>query len=544
MTRHRHSLQALPAALIVALPLVFAACDQGVVFEAPAERIPTVTLSNAVLTTVDPEVVWESYWYSRYNMMTLMLMSGMGEPGVGDPAQGAIMSMDQLMAMVPMLMGMADEDFDATKMNMMMRPSEMYGDGDHVMMPVMPVMLRSVYTGGDPTFASGPADVIQGITELDFTKMRWSATPAAMGGNGANSGTFSSAAQAWTIIKLLEWARMFEVDFHFGAADDDFGAQQRFMGMVLFAEAVMMLQDMMADMAGSKYVRSHEGTMATIIAAADLNLLATSEGSRYPMVAMQLEQMMGMGSGMIAGMGASTANAMAGALDVSALVTPSEMSLAIQALTWHNLVGNSNDKIAALAASLVATGAGDVLSMGHKLRGLLEAHRLGVGDYAADIGALWEDVKADYDGATGRFTSRATFTADDLAVVLGALNTLRLFPPNQDPALVVEASTMLLGFFEATTSVLQLSAPPKVLGDGTPVLKGLYETADPDSWYGHPDVDAPPVAGVAPVFGASITYSNGRYSLNGRTMDTAGNMHLSTELIWFHISLVSGFPSS
>ncbi|MFQ5880177.1 MAG: hypothetical protein ACE5IZ_08400 [Dehalococcoidia bacterium] len=474
-------------------------------------------------------------------MMTLMLMSGMGEPGIGDTSQGAVMTMNQFMAMVPMLMGMADADFDPTKLDTLMRPSEAYGDGDHVVMPIMPLMLRSVYTSGNPTWKGSAADVLAGISNLDFTKMRWLATPAAMGGDGDNSGTFSNAAQAWTIVKLLEWSRMFEVGAHFGAPDDNFGAQQRFMGMALFAEAVMMLKDMMQN--GSKYTPSHAGNMATIIAAVDLNQLASGAGSRSQMVAMQLEQMMGMATGAIAGMAATMADGMVAAVDATSLVTPADMSLSIQALTWYNLIGNSTPKIRTLASKLATTSADDILSMSHKLRGLLEAQRLGIDDYTSEIDTLWERIKADYDGTTGSFASKATFTSDDLAVILGALNALRLFPPDRDQVLVSEANALLLGFFEATTRVLQLSAPPKVLGDGTPVLKGMYEATDPDSWYGHPDLDAPPIAGVAPVFGSSITFAGGQYALNGKTMDTAGNMHLSTEMIWYHISYVNGFPS-
>lgn len=537
----RHRTLSSPALAAAIAFLAVAACDSGTVLEPPVDGAPIEALAGAKLTSVNPEVVWESYWYSRYNMMSLMLMSGMGEPGVGDTSQGAVMSMDQFMAMVPMLMGMADADFDPTKLDALMRPSEMYGDGDHVMMPIMPVLLRSVYTSGNPTWQGSAADVMDGISNLDFTKMRWLATPTAMGGSGDNSGAFSNAAQAWTIVKLLEWSRMFEVSFHFGAVDDGFGAQQRFMGMALFAEAVMMLKDMMEN--GSKYTPTHAGNMATIIAAVDLNRMASDAGSRYSMVAMQMEQMLGMGTGMIAGMGAAMADGMVAALDANSLVTPADISLSIQALTWHNLIGNSTAEIETLASNLATASTDDILSMSHKLRGLLEAQRLGIGDHVSEIDALWESMKVDYEGTTGRFSSKATFTADDLAVILGALNTLRLFPPNQDQDLVSEVNSLMLGFFEATTSVLQLSAPPKMLADGTPVLKGMYEANEPDSWYGHPDVATPPMAGVAPVFGSSITFANGRYGLDGKTMDTAGNMHLSTELLWYHLSFINGFPS-
>ena len=231
-TRYRQLLPQIAAASIL---VALAGCDRGTVLVPSAEPTPIAALASAQLTTVDPEVVWEGYWYSRYNMMTLMLMGGMGEPGVGDTSQGAVMTMDQFMAMVPMLMGMADADFDPAKLDGMMRPSEMYGDGDHVMMPIMPLMLRSVYTSGNPTWKGSTADVVQGISDLDFTKMRWLATPTAMGGDGDNSGTFSNAAQAWTIVKLLEWSRMFEVSSHFGASEEDLGAQQQFKGMALFA---------------------------------------------------------------------------------------------------------------------------------------------------------------------------------------------------------------------------------------------------------------------------------------------------------------------
>ncbi len=529
--------------LVVCLVLG-AGCDRGETLTgSEPQPTPIAPLADARLTSIEPEVVMEGYWYSRYNMMTLMLMSGMGELGVGDTAQGAVMTMGEFMAMAPMLMGMADADFDPTKLDGMMRPSEMYGDGDHVMMPIMPLMLRSVYTSGNPTWKGSAGDVLDGIVNLDFTKMRWSATPVMMGGDGDNSGTFSNAAQGWTIAKLLEWARFFHVEAHFGAPNQDFGAQQRFMGMALFAEAVMMTKDMMEDMSGSKYTASHAGNMATVIAAVDLNQMASDPSSRYGMVAMQLEQMMGMAPGMIAGMGATMANDIVGALDVTRLVTPADISLAIQALTWQNLIQSSTADMTTLATQLAATTPDNAVDMSHKLRGLVEAQRLGLGDYAPDIESLWEDIKTDYDGATGSFVSQRTFTSEDLAVMFGALNALRLFPPNQQQALTTEAEGLLLGFFEATTRTLQLSAPPKALGDGTPVLKGMYEANDPDSWYGHPDVSPPPLAGVAPVFGTSINFANGQYTVSGRTMDTAGNMHLSTELIWFHNRYINGFPS-
>ncbi|GAH44839.1 unnamed protein product, partial [marine sediment metagenome] len=69
----------------------------------------------------------EGYWYSRYNMGTLAMISGLGEAFMPD--------MDMMM----MAMRMADADFDP------MGEGMDYGDGNHPMAPVNPSLLQVVY---------------------------------------------------------------------------------------------------------------------------------------------------------------------------------------------------------------------------------------------------------------------------------------------------------------------------------------------------------------------------------------------------------------
>ena len=48
--------------------------------------------------------------------------------------------------------------------------------------------------------------------------------------------------------------------------------------------------------------------------------------------------------------------------------------------------------------------------------------------------------------------------------------------------------------------------------------------------------------GVAPVFATEIEYKNGKYSVINSQFDTAGSMHASNEMIWFHYDEINGFP--
>jgi hypothetical protein len=107
---------------------------------------------------------FNAYWYSRYTLGNLVMMSGLGV--AFQPPMEAVMEM----------VGMVDQG-----------PA----DGEHVMMPANAALLRAVYAGGDPQFiAPFNGD------PMDLSNFRWD--PEKM------DTRLTPAAQAQTIIKEIE----------------------------------------------------------------------------------------------------------------------------------------------------------------------------------------------------------------------------------------------------------------------------------------------------------------------------------------------------
>ncbi len=203
----------LLGALLVAGILAFTACNgsdapTSVSGAAPAtaaavEPSPTPVALKGALDDFNGTVrFWESYWYSRYNLGNLVMMSGMGIIFMPD--------MDMMMQVIQMV----DQG-----------PEE----GDHVMTPQNPALLVAAFAGGDPHYLNPMVE-----NPMDFAQYRWD--PEKM------DRTLTPAAQAQTIIKEVEWAKFFHLASHFGKPTDDFGANQRFNGMVLHLEAKMQTQ--------------------------------------------------------------------------------------------------------------------------------------------------------------------------------------------------------------------------------------------------------------------------------------------------------------
>ena len=120
---------------------------------------------------------------------------------------------------------------------------------------------------------------------------------------------------------------------------------------------------------------------------------------------------------------------------------------------------------------------------------------------AADV---FSGMAAEYDTASGVFSSQDTYTVDDVAVIMGAVNSLKLFggsAVNQD-----KAEEIFTGFFESAVNLsgLQQSAPPK------DVAKGTFEQDEPDIYYAYPGMPMPPMAGgdfgIAPVFATEVKW--------------------------------------
>ena len=439
----------------------------------------------------------EGYWYSRYNLLSLVMQSGNGEVFMPDP----VMIMGAIQAV----------DADPT-------------DGDTAVPPANPAMLRLVYAGGDPHFT-------QMMNPDDFATLRW------VGGDTS----VTTEASAWTIIKELEWAKQFHVDFHFGTPQDDFGAQQRFVGMIMSLEAKMQLMAWMQQ--PELFIDSLAGNYVMLSALSDaVNVYGAttvphSDSNRYADPA-------------ATDMFAQAADALFAQLELSQPADVRELSLGIQSMVWYaaNTTNTANkaaalDNISAWGQALAAERVDTPAVMATKVRGLIEAGRTTNNDRLLNKAAQsFNQMSRRYDGRYGNFRGQTTYTIDDVGTILGSINAARLFLDariDQD-----QAEAIFTGFYESAVNIsgLQISSPPVGL------FKAPFEQEEPELFLRYPTTPFPPMAGgdygIAPVFAASVTWdrANSVWTVDQYNFDTAGAMHSANEMIWFHNDEVNGFP--
>lgn len=450
----------------------------------------------------------EGYWYSRYNMGTLAMVSGMGETFMPDTE-----SLMQAMKMV-------DADFDPSQM------STDYGDGDHPMPPMNPALLRSVYKFGDPHFTMV-------INVDDFMTQRWD--PATFDTN------LTGLSQGYLMIKEVEWAKQFHVDDHFGTAEDDFGAQGRFTGMVVLMEAKMQADYFLNNRAD--FDLSNGGDYVMLLALSDLgealemDQMPHSESNRYQ----DLNS-----SGMILG----AADGLFDEIKDEELESIEEKSIAIQSLVWYAAStkdmekrGNALLKIGELSDELRTMEPENAADRAYSIRGLIEAKRVSDANVEDEgLQVLISEFYDDFNDTTGIFDSQSTYTIDDVAAITGALNAIKIFESSEADVTVNEG--IFAQFFETVINKagLQQSAPP------VDVQKEPFEfEGEPEIYFRYPGMPYPPMAGgefgIAPVFATAVSYENGEWTVADRTFDSAGSMHAANEMIWLHYDEVNGFPS-
>jgi len=444
----------------------------------------------------------EAYWYSRYNLGHLTMRSGMGESFMPDPAT------------VEAMISIADADPD---------------DGDTATPPVHPALLRTVYAGGDPRWTQ-PAD------PDDFATMRWD--PESF------DTRITGSALGWTVVKELEWAKQFHIDAHFGSPEDDFGAQWRFVGLVLTAMAEQQATAWMELRAAGETAMAY-GADPFVMLMAYSDLAAVLGADAMPHSATNRYRDVE---------AAETFRAAADGQFDRVLGVPiegmavKELATAIQGLVWYASVtrdGNRQaialERIEELGESLIAAPKRSAADRGYALRGLIEAHRV-TGSIEALHAALdlVEELEFDFDHAYGIFESQMTYTIDDVAAIVGGLNAARRFGDADDRLI----GRMLTGFFEGVVNLsgLQRSVPPVALG------KGAFEQEDPEIFYGYPGLPLPDEVGefgAAPVFASSVTFDpdTGTWTEVDERFDTAGAMHAANEFIWLHAEEVNGFPA-
>ncbi len=458
-------------------------------------------------------VVWQGYWYSRYNLGALTMQSGNGAPLLLDP--GAV---DAMVAIA------SDSQSVAAP-------------------PAGAALLRRVFDDGDPRLAA-PDDGDPG----DLADGRWVAS---------GEGPTAPAAFGWTLVKIVEWAKQFHVDAHFGvpgAGDGIPGAQQRFSGLVLFVDGLAMA-DAWLEHPDEFAEPTEQGAWAVLLALSDLRALLEAEtlphstGNRYTELVAAAPEL-GVELATLGARLAAECDRLAA--DLPDPTTPQGGASAVQALAWYLAVADPEpgaaaaDRLQQVAAQLAAAKLTDPADRGLRLRALAEAWRLG-GDpsllaaTAADFAAL----DTAYDCDTGAFDGRARWTAEQLGGLLGGLNAARyVLSPDSDDIDFDRAVDLLTGTWEGLVNLggLQRSAPP-----ATPPFVPEHEYEGADLFHRHPAVPEPREAGgdhgVAPVFAAAVTLDpDAGGAAVDPAYDTAGAMHLATEALWFHADYVSGFP--
>jgi len=448
----------------------------------------------------------EGYWYSRYNLGNLVMRSGMGL--TFKPPMEAVKSMMQAVDANP-------------------------NDGDSPMVKKGIALLKAVYKSGDPHYIK-PLDV------NDFSTQRWD--PATF------EKVVNASASGWTIIKEAEWAKQFHVDGHFGSPSSNFGAQWRFVGMVMNASAKTQAAYLLQHLRGENgLITDSNGqldwTGQWILLEAFSNLagyldqptLPHSSSNRYrdPRAA----KLFG-----------SAAARLFAALNHRQPQNVRELSQAVQALTWYAAADQKNRDAAlgrarALALQLSLSEAKGAGQRGYKLRGLIEAWRLSQDPFfKREAAYAFNELVAPYNFEHGMFKGETSHSIDDVAAILGATNAAKLFLGEAIDQNLAEK--LFSNFFESAFNLgqLQQSVPP------IPVGKGTFEQAEPPLYYGYPSLPKPPMAGgqygIAPVFASAISWNAAanRFRVSNHRFDTAGAMHAANELIWFHNNEVNGFP--
>ncbi|GAB4530947.1 MAG: hypothetical protein Fur0018_18500 [Anaerolineales bacterium] len=448
----------------------------------------------------------EGYWYSRYNLGNLVMRSGMGVPFMPE--------MDMMQAMMQAVDASPD-------------------DGDTVTPPMNPALLQAVYASGDPHY-------ITKLDPADFATQRWNPDTF--------DTTITTRAMGWTIIKESEWAKQFHVDNHFGAINDSFGAQWRFVGMVMNASSKMQLQYALQNMKNDAglFVNSdgtldYTGNWVMLEALSDV--AGTLNAETLPHSASNRYHNPDQGA-----MFQGAADMLFGALSNRQPEGIEETSIAIQSLAWYavNTANDANaqsalDKLAAFGMALSTASPANATENAFAIRGLVEAYRLtGDDDYLNAAASAFDALSADFNPNHGIFDSQHTYTIDNVAVIMGALNSLRYYAANAVDVAAVEDIFTNFWLNVVNKSGLQQAVPP------IPVAKGTFEQDEPPIFYGYPTIPMPPMAGgefgVAPVFATEVTFDKGTWTVTNGNFDAAGAMHASNEFIWFHNDEVNGFP--
>lgn len=336
--------------------------------------------------------------------------------------------------------------------------------------------------------------------------------------------------QAETMLKETQWAHNFGSG-HFGKPDGDFGAQQRFIGMMVSMLAKMQGQYEMQNLMGDDGLfhdsdgnLNYTANWVMLHALSDIAGLTGDTGGRY--IDPDAHPMFD---------GAATA--LMGALDDRVPASPQEAAAAIRALAYRASTAvdsGLHDSAVARAGSiadsiLVGLVSDDVVDRASEIAGLIAAAEISDDDSYRDAAEiLFASLSADFNPVHGVFESRSVYSSDQVAWIIGGLNSLAQKAGDQ---VKFPEKEVLLAFYESSVanSGLQLSAPPGKNG----AMAGEWEKDLPGVIYYHPvNTPPPPMAMALTVPAEEITWDGESWSVTSDRFVPAGAMHLANELNW------------
>lgn len=422
--------------------------------------------------------------------------------------------------MVMKALMMVDADFDKEEF---MKGNDDYGDGDHPRPPKNPFLIQSVYKSGDPHYVTT-------FDPNDFATQTWDQSKM--------DKTLTSEALAYTIQKEVEWAKDFHGEEHFWKTTDNWGAQWRFVGMMMTMNAKMQAKYLAEHMEEIKKNANTRGHFALLWALSDLAWMMLDDSfeanhtNRYkdPMAwKMFLEKAdMIFENGFKMGMTPKTIQ---------------EYGVAIRWLVRYAKVTKTRQKdalqkIIDYANALTKMKWKHAWEEAYRVSWLIEARRVTWvhEDTTREASQAFLD---DFDMTTKLFKNKNTYTIDEVGTIIWTLNEIKLFVV-ENPE---QAEEVFRDFFEnvVNTSGLIQSSPP------LHIAKSPREyTGEPVNYFRYEDVPMPPMAGgefgVAPVFATEVSFKNGLWKVTNANFDTAGAMHASNEMIWLHYDELNGFP--
>lgn len=436
--------------------------------------------------------MWQGYWLSRDHFGPFVMASGMGIPF--EPPQEMLGQAMEAVAQNP---------------------------DDSITLPENMAPLQAVFRSGSPDLLNDPT----AFDPLDFEGLRLD--PATF------DETVGLRGQAETMLKETQWAHNF-ADPHFGSPDSDFGAQQRFIGVMVNLLATMQGQFTLEELAGDDglYV-DEDGSLdytanwVLLHAFSDLALLLGGDVAPYyanqdaaPTFDAAADELM---------------EALADRVPEDAR----EAAAAVRALAYRastsedpEVHDRALERIDTIADELDAADSSDPTQAGATLAALVSAaEALGDDGLRSDAGDLFQTLREDFDADHGVFTTQQRYSVDDVAWILGGLNSVTLAGPED---LRGSAASTLLAFHDATLGVagMQLSAPPGKNG----AMAGDFEKTLPTEAYYRPaNTPPPPAAGALTMPAAEITWDpdGESWEVSDRTLATGGAMHLANELNWY-----------